>query len=697
MSESDAELFLAAIADRDLRAVLQYLGVPSDDLGTFADLRLRLRSTLANAEPFKLPSVGDTQLDLSKGVVGMEWYANASNGGVAGNGVAPQFGEGAGLSAAEERDLLRRLPLVALIALVAARHTDPLAALDTGAGVTAAGCDREFLVAMAASQASSKSAAHLLAAAGFAAEQSDKSKDAEDAEARRQRIATARAAQATCTVCGECNRELKPHWAPKWSDGLFCECELKDLRVRRHAGVDSDVAVWDSVPKEAAEPTPPEQEPRWFAATPADANQAEATATAAALERADAPLIEAMTCPSCMELFSDPVVLSCQHRLCLRCAQHHAHDKPLLAPENFPKVGEEREIATLICPVCDVPTGIGMAALNDLPKDTLLSNAVERYLLRFRAAQRGLSILAPEADWTSGVPCEICGERDASVQCDQCRVNYCVPCRAMAHPNKGKLATHTFTPLRPEAALSNAIGRYCKYHPEERLTLFSTMSGQAICEECNVKTHVDHPVIPLREAYESAVTKVNGQHESLKAAESKCRSRMESYADAAAAVRDEGQRLRVGIESSFAGLRAILGRQERALLEAVRVRENAARQKLRDAHVQVKAAHESLQRANTFAEAVLEEPDAADFTEGCERLSNDLAAVTKATEKEVELAGEMPVDVEAAMTVAKEAQAVQASLVEAIGSWDVLGGATAGALARRLKERAALAASEAAP
>ena len=44
---------------------------------------------------------------------------------------------------------------------------------------------------------------------------------------------------------------------------------------------------------------------------------------------------------------------------------------------------------------------------------------------------------------------------------------------------------------------------------------------------------------------------------------------------------------------------------------------------------------------------------------------------------------------------------MQASLVDAVASWDVLGGATAGALARRLKERAALAAAagagEAAP
>ena len=90
------QLFMESINDRDLRAVLQYLGVPCDDCGTYAALRDRLQSAIGSVEPFKLPNVGDTRIDLSKGVIGMEWFLNATKGGVAGAGVAPQFGEGAG-------------------------------------------------------------------------------------------------------------------------------------------------------------------------------------------------------------------------------------------------------------------------------------------------------------------------------------------------------------------------------------------------------------------------------------------------------------------------------------------------------------------------------------------------------------------------------------------------------------------------
>ena len=691
------QLFMESINDRDLRAVLQYLGVPCDDCGTYAALRDRLQSAIGSVEPFKLPNVGDTRIDLSKGVIGMEWFLNATKGGVAGAGVAPQFGEGAGLSAPEERDLLRRLPLPVLIAIVAARAPDPIAVLDAGKGVSASGVDREYLVEVAARCASRKSASHLLEQGGINVQ------EATDEETRRARVSAWREAQMACTVCGECKRELKPHWAPNWSDGMFCECELNDAVVRRVGTVDNDVKVWDdtltsvnagaadegeSEPRKDADAG--EYEPRWYAPTPADASARETAAAAAALERADAPLIESMTCPACSELFSEPVILSCSHRLCLRCAQHFAQNIPI-APEDMPKVGEERDIATLHCPVCDVASGIGMAGLSSLKKDKLLHNTVERYLLRYRAAQRGLSILAPEATWESGVTCEICSERDASVQCDQCRVNYCVPCRAMAHPNKGKLASHTFTPLRPEAALNNAISRYCQFHPEHRLTLFDTATGTAVCTQCTESTHKGHETRPLRETYEECVAKVSAKHDELKKSERLCQERMEAYADAAATLRDEGQRLRVGIEHSFAALRASLGRQERALVEAVRHRENAARLSLREAHVQVKGTHETLRRANAFCEGVLEEPDAADFTAGADRLLVDLAAVSTATQKEVDMAAKKDVDVSEMLNLAKEARAVHASLADAVSSWDVLGGSTAADLAKRLKERAMLA------
>ena len=172
-----------------------------------------------------------------------------------------------------------------------------------------------------------------------------------------------------------------------------------------------------------------------------------------------------LTCPVCLELFSDPVILTCGHNLCAACLQDVA------------KLSEAQGNTNTTCPLCQQPS-------QTTQKNTQLRNAVDAYRK---------SSAAP----ASPLFCSRC--KDALVlaiqECRTCRCSLCKSCYE-AHLSDPASQRHTCRPL-------SGI-KLCKTH-HEVIRCFCRTDRKFCCLVCAYQTedHKAHEVQSLEEALQS--------------------------------------------------------------------------------------------------------------------------------------------------------------------------------------------------
>ena len=396
--------------------------------------------------------------------------------------------------------------------------------------------------------------------------------------------------------CRTCSREVKAEWAPEWSRLLFCDCKL---------------------------PAPEKEEP-------------------AAYEDADLEsfLVDVACCTACRELFEDPVVLPCKHRVCRACVlETEAHD------------AEGKAYAELSCPLCR--EGCGRTRPGT---DRLLENVCER--MKMIAKQSGtVSVAQLEKLLVKDVElpnllCDICSDRGATAKCLQCRLNYCARCRAAAHPNKGGLRDHHLVAVTSLAGLgAHEAVRFCAKHPDQQLTRFDAAGNRALCPVCAADAGAaTEGIVEARRAFDAAVREQAEALAGLRAGAVASVRDVEAALHAGLVEHSKAERGRV--YDAFRDVRLFLQRKERELIGALNAKELALRERLRaELAAEVKRA-EALARARAFGEACLEEPDIVDFVQGARLLGQDLQDAADAL-----AAGPAPHDFAAEVNCAAEQEA----------------------------------------
>ena len=175
-----------------------------------------------------------------------------------------------------------------------------------------------------------------------------------------------------------------------------------------------------------------------------------------------------ITCPICMERFTDPRVLPCFHSYCLTCLQ-----RVLVESNN-----------SLPCPTCRSPCPVPDKGLASLPPSFVVNNLVEVYDLMKKASAHQY------------VPCNNCDNTNADSYCKQCATFLCPEC--LPHHNKWKPnAGHQILSLDEVASTAHQLPRAkqdlksCTDH-NKPLDLFCESCQQLICDDCIVKKHKDH-------------------------------------------------------------------------------------------------------------------------------------------------------------------------------------------------------------
>uniref|UniRef100_A0A667Z1X5 Tripartite motif containing 46 n=1 Tax=Myripristis murdjan TaxID=586833 RepID=A0A667Z1X5_9TELE len=244
-------------------------------------------------------------------------------------------------------------------------------------------------------------------------------------------------------------------------------------------------------------------------------------------------------CPVCDEMVKQPILLPCQHSVCLLCAAEvlvqRGYPPPDLPPEPnspastpntrsprqarrpTPRTPDrlERVLRTVCgtypgrrrkevapppmlfpCPSCQQDVELGERGLTECLRNLTLERIVERY--RHTVSLGNVAIM-----------CGFCKppqSLEATKGCADCKSNFCNECFKLYHPWGTPRAQHEHilptNNFRPKVLT-------CTEHEQERLLWFCRNCHKLLCPLCKLRrVHHGHKVLPIAQAYQALKDKI---------------------------------------------------------------------------------------------------------------------------------------------------------------------------------------------
>uniref|UniRef100_A0A3Q3W7R6 Uncharacterized protein n=1 Tax=Mola mola TaxID=94237 RepID=A0A3Q3W7R6_MOLML len=240
-------------------------------------------------------------------------------------------------------------------------------------------------------------------------------------------------------------------------------------------------------------------------------------------------------CAVCDEMVKQPILLPCQHSVCLLCAAEvlvqRGYPPPDLPPEpnspastpnsRSPRLARrpaprtpdrmERVLRTcgtypgrrrkeaasppmlFPCPSCQQDVELGEKGLTDCLRNLTLERIVERY--RHTVSLGSVAI-------TCGF-CKPPQSLEATKGCADCKSNFCNACFKLYHPwgtqraqHEHILPTNNFRP-KPQVLT-------CTEHEQQRLQWYCHNCQRLLCPLCKLRrVHHGHKVLPIAQAYQT--------------------------------------------------------------------------------------------------------------------------------------------------------------------------------------------------
>uniref|UniRef100_A0A669DM64 Tripartite motif containing 46 n=1 Tax=Oreochromis niloticus TaxID=8128 RepID=A0A669DM64_ORENI len=245
-----------------------------------------------------------------------------------------------------------------------------------------------------------------------------------------------------------------------------------------------------------------------------------------------------LLCPVCDEMVKQPILLPCQHSVCLLCAAEvlvqRGYPPPDLPPEPYspsstpntrsprqtrrpaPRTPDrlERVLRTVCgtypgrrrkethppmlfpCPSCQQDIELGEKGLTDCLRNLTLERIVERY--RHTVSLGSVAIM-----------CSFCKppqSLEATKGCADCKSNFCNECFKLYHPWGTPRAQHEHilptNNFRPKVLT-------CTEHEQERLQWYCRTCQRLLCPLCKLRRiHHGHKVLPIAQAYQALKDKI---------------------------------------------------------------------------------------------------------------------------------------------------------------------------------------------
>uniref|UniRef100_A0A3Q2CUA3 E3 ubiquitin-protein ligase Midline-1 n=1 Tax=Cyprinodon variegatus TaxID=28743 RepID=A0A3Q2CUA3_CYPVA len=335
-----------------------------------------------------------------------------------------------------------------------------------------------------------------------------------------------------------------------------------------------------------------------------------------------------LTCPICLELFEDPLLLPCAHSLCFNCAHR------ILVSHCTPSESIQ-SISAFQCPTCRYVITLNQRGLEGLKRNVTLQNIIDRYqkaslsgpnspneTRRERVNPESKAMTLP----TDRVQCQFCEQdppQDAVKTCVTCEVSYCEECLKATHPNKKPFTGHRLIePLLD----SHLRGLMCLEHEDEKVNMYCVTDEQLICALCKlVGRHRDHQVAALSDRYDKLKQALDSNLSSLIKRTSELESMMGKLIQTCQNVEVNASRQENKLQEECDLLINII--QQRRQIIATKIKEGKAI-RLRKLAQQIAGCKQCIERSSsliTQADQTLKESDHARFLQTaksiCERVS----------------------------------------------------------------------------
>ena len=195
-------------------------------------------------------------------------------------------------------------------------------------------------------------------------------------------------------------------------------------------------------------------------------------------------LDEQLSCPICLDHYTDPKSLPCLHPFCHQCLQ------------GLPLDLKGKKLI-LSCPTCRTPTELPEAGVAGFPVAFLINNLSEVYSL------------LKKVSGDQHVSCDNCKKSDATGYCKQCTKFLCARCLSVHNEwapfvdhivtciNLAEVARTAFQlpSINPEVTIN------CSSH-DQPLKIYCETCDDLICSDCTVRIHKGHEYDLVNHAYD---------------------------------------------------------------------------------------------------------------------------------------------------------------------------------------------------
>uniref|UniRef100_A0A8C6U7J2 Midline 2 n=1 Tax=Neogobius melanostomus TaxID=47308 RepID=A0A8C6U7J2_9GOBI len=337
-----------------------------------------------------------------------------------------------------------------------------------------------------------------------------------------------------------------------------------------------------------------------------------------------------LTCPICLELFEDPLLLPCAHSLCFNCAHrilvsHCSNSKPL------------ESISAFQCPTCRYVITLNHRGLEGLKRNVTLQNIIDRFqkasLSGPNSPTESRRLPPPQRPATSSHSCQFCEQdppREAVKTCVTCEVSYCDRCLRATHPNKKPFTSHRLVEPVPDTHIR---GLTCMEHENEKVNMYCMVDDQLICALCKlVGRHREHQVCSLTERFDKLKQTLENNLTNLVKRNSELENQMAKLIQICQQVEVNTAMHEAKLVEECDELVEIIRQRKQVI--AVKIKESKV-MKLRKLAQQIANCRQCLERSSaliTQAEQSLKENDHARFLQTARNVAERVAMATASSQ-----------------------------------------------------------------